>query len=97
MDGNFILRTGKHAGKTIEWLRDNEPMYLVWIEENRPEMLKEVKAKPVVKMNKMESNPNTMVPNMNFWNEGPDLQSVIYKNKQKEQVKPSEQEDEWNF
>lgn len=40
MNSFFKLQSGKHIGKTIGWLEDNEPSYLAWIIENRSEMLK---------------------------------------------------------
>lgn len=115
MDGKFVMRTGKHAGKTVEWLRDNEPMYLLWVEENQPNMLKEFKPKvkqsPPVDKNKVlpDRKEDALKPNVNFYNEPPDKQSLIYINKQKgiePEIKPiikidvkqnKKEDDEWNF
>lgn len=66
MDDNFVLKGGKYVGKTVGWLRSNQPNYLRWVEENQPNMLKEVK--------KTETNFNETLsklkPNLNFDNEG---------------------------
>lgn len=93
MDPNFTLRTGKWAGKTISWLEKNQAGYLAWVKLERPEMLKgsvvkEVKAKPISEVKPMlDTAPVTsMVPNMNFWNEGPDLMSLPYLKKMKEDL-----------
>lgn len=96
MDGNHTLRSGKYSGKTVDWLRDNDPMYLLWVEENRPEMLKEFKAKPAAKRIEptVVSLPSALQPNLNFYNEPPDPISLPYLKKIKEQTKT---EDEWNF
>lgn len=70
----FQLRTGKHTGKTLEWVKQNEPTYLSWIKENRPEMLKGSEDKPKIEKKEIQSNNTpikSMVPNLNFWNEGP--------------------------
>lgn len=39
MDKLFALRSGKHKGKTIEWLEEHDSKYLDWIKENQPKML----------------------------------------------------------
>lgn len=88
MNLQFQIRTGKHAGKTIQWLQENEPSYLVWIQENRPEMLKGslVKKPEPKKEVTMSDVPTTsMVPNMNFWNEGPADISKPYLEKMKQE------------
>lgn len=98
MDGKVVFRSGKYTGKTVEWVEENAPSYLEWVKENRPEMLKVPKQAKIVKTDKSEpvmvTATNTLQPNMNFWNEGPDLQSVLYKKKIEEQNKTN---DEWNF
>jgi hypothetical protein len=72
MDDNFILRSGKYAGKTIGWLKQNNSNYLTWVKENQPNMLK-----PNVKVEPKKIVENEMIrdgkiqPNLNFDNEGP--------------------------
>ena len=39
MDNSITLRSGKYAGKTIEWLKRNDPQYLEWVTLNQPKML----------------------------------------------------------
>jgi len=77
MNNEFVLRSGKHAGKTIGWLLNNQPSYLAWVQENRPEMLKgsdkkeEPKPLPKKEVNFRDEPIKTITPNMNFFNEGP--------------------------
>ena len=81
MNKNFILKTGKFAGKTIGWIEENNPWYLIWIEENKPFMLKgSMDEEPVVakKMTKTEKKSEAMQPNMGFWDEGPSELTKIY-------------------
>lgn len=70
MDDSFTLRSGKYAGKTIEWLRRNDPQYLEWVTLNQPKML--VGNKPVEQA-KIETSDEESVsaikPNLNFDNE----------------------------
>lgn len=100
MANNLTFRTGKYAGKTLEWVEENAPAYLEWVRENRPEMLKVPKQPKIteIKTNRGEPVEITVVsalqPNMNFWNEGPDEQSLKYKKKVEQQTNT---EDEWNF
>ena len=37
----MILRSGKYEGKTVQWVKDNNPKYIEWVKENQPKMLKE--------------------------------------------------------
>ena len=91
MSDKFVFRTGKYAGKTLEWVQKNNPMYLMWVKENQPNMLKETKGKPKVvstppadkKKILPEKGPETLAPNINFFNEPPDEQSLKYFNKTK--------------
>ena len=39
MDYEFIFEKGKHMGKTVDWVSDNDRAYLVWVEECKPELL----------------------------------------------------------
>tara|TARA_B110001469_G_scaffold5622_1_gene5869 strand:- start:205 stop:465 length:261 start_codon:yes stop_codon:yes gene_type:complete len=45
MDKNHVFRTGKYAGKTVNYVYQNDKRYFSWILENRPEMLKSHKKK----------------------------------------------------
>ena len=70
MDDLFILRSGKYAGKTLEWLRRNDPQYLEWITLNQPRMLQGPK-QPVKLKTEIpdEETVSVMKPNLNFDNE----------------------------
>ena len=52
MNQNLVLRTGKYKGKTVREVLKLDMNYILWVKENRPEMLKE--RKPKFK-NKVES------------------------------------------
>ena len=43
MNDDFVLKSGKYAGKSIGWLKSNNQNYLNWVMENQPNMLKELK------------------------------------------------------
>lgn len=45
MHTNLKFRTGKYAGKSYEWVNENDPGYINWVLENRPEMMRS-KQKP---------------------------------------------------
>ncbi len=69
---DFVFRTGKHTGKTLEWVEQNDSSWLTWVKANRPEMLKVIAVKPSGRKNESElpDHPITaMKPNMNFDNE----------------------------
>ena len=90
MNRDFIFRGGKYSGKTLGWVSDNYPSYLAWIKINQPNMLKgsENKPKPIVTVSNIDyskENKSSMVPNMNFWDEGPDERSVPYLKKIEEE------------
>ena len=42
----MVLRSGKYKGYTVEEVMYSDPSYYNWIRINRPEMLRERKAKP---------------------------------------------------
>lgn len=70
MDDNFILRYGKYAGKTIEWLKRNNPQYLEWVTLNQPKMLENTKqSEPKKTELSDEETVSAIKPNMNFDNE----------------------------
>jgi len=88
MNPLFQIRTGKHAGRTIAWLQQHEPSYITWIQENRPEMLKGSdvkKPEPKKEVTVTEIPTKSMVPNLNFYNEGPDEISKPYLKKMEEE------------
>ena len=73
MDDNFVLRFGKHSGKTIGWLKQNDRGYLNWATQNAPNMLKptqKVEPKKIIESGTIVNG--RIQPNMNFDNEGPD-------------------------
>lgn len=89
MDNNFKIRTGKYSGKTIGWLKDNDYRYFVWVQENRPEMLKSTSKevnpddKPKKELKFRDQPFSSIQPNMDFWSEGPDEICKPYLEKQK--------------
>ena len=93
MDGNFVFKFGKHAGKTLDWVEENAPSYLAWAKINAPNLLKEPKPKAVPKpaekkiLTFRDAPVKTMVPNMNFWNEGPAEICKPYLNRMAQQEK----------
>jgi hypothetical protein len=86
MDYDLIFRSGKYTGKTVGWVAENDSSYLVWVEECRPEMLKENKKKSFVPKKNTETPKHSnrieptvdsvetaIKPNMNFDNERSDF------------------------
>lgn len=45
MDSEQIVYRGKYTGKTVEWLQDNDPSYLIWAEETNPKIFEKPKKK----------------------------------------------------
>lgn len=45
MDSEQIVYRGKYVGKTVEWLQDNDPAYLIWAEETNPKIFEKPKKK----------------------------------------------------
>ena len=73
MNDDFVLRSGKYAGKSIGWLKTNNQNYLNWAMENQPNMLKELKKiepKQIIENNIVING--RIQPNLNFDKEGPD-------------------------
>ncbi len=64
---DFKFRSGKYQGKTYEWVLDNDPSYIKWVEKNVPKMLIE-QPKGSTK-SKINHEPFKIKPNMNFDNE----------------------------
>jgi hypothetical protein len=80
MKDSFKIRSGKYKGKTLGWVKENDLRYLMWVRENRPEMLKEM-PKPKPKVTNKETPPaNTkvggMTRNETFYDECIDESSV---------------------
>jgi len=77
MSKNFKLQFGKHKGKTLEWLEENDKGYLNWAKENAPKILIPPKEKisptPISTLVVMdrEKHEEAIRPNLNFYNEGP--------------------------
>ena len=64
------FRTGKYAGMTVDQVRRIAPWYIQWVQENRPEMLRDrapKKAKAIVET-KIKVKSSAMKPNLNFLN-----------------------------
>jgi len=85
MNKDFQFRSGKYKGKTYEWVVDNDPLYIEWVSENRPEMLKEIKInksdtkeKSVKVTNFKEEKISAIRVNENFDNEPPSAISIPY-------------------
>ena len=81
MRSDFVFRTGKHKGKTYEWVSENHPYYIDWVMFERPEMLQERnpdgrKPKAVVPSYLLDDEDEDesfkfkpLTPNYNFENE----------------------------
>jgi hypothetical protein len=82
MDDNFTFTGGKYNGKTYAWVMETNPQYISWCRENAPNMLKERKPpepkKEITELKFRDTTIPSMVPNMNFDNEGPDKYSHEY-------------------
>jgi len=108
-EDSFIFKYGKHTGKSVAWVNDNDPSYLIWVKENAPNLLKDkpkkVEEKCEPKKVEFRNEPiKTMVPNMNFWDEGPHELSLPYlkkmgllNEKPKEETKQNNPDDEWGY
>jgi hypothetical protein len=81
MRSDFILRSGKYKGKSYRWVMDNNPRYVSWIKENKPEMLVDKpKPKKEVKVTNLKEDDGKfkMPLNLNFDNEPPHEQCIPY-------------------
>ena len=73
----FVFRSGKHKGRSLQIVQAIDPGYFAWIKENRPEMLEEskekkkpMKAAPRIEPPEVSSGAKSAIqPNLNFWNE----------------------------
>lgn len=54
MNQNVVLRTGKYKGKTVREVLKFDMNYILWVKENRPEMLNERKPKVGNKVKSVE-------------------------------------------
>jgi hypothetical protein len=45
MDSEKLIYKGKYTGKTVEWVQDNDPSYLVWAEECNAKIFEKPKPK----------------------------------------------------
>ena len=89
MNDDFIFRGGKHNGQTYGWVRVNDPSYISWCKEKAPFMLKAKtnsapKPEPQKEIKLRDKPIETIQPNLNFWNEGPDPISLPYLKKMQE-------------
>lgn len=86
MDDNTVFKKGKHTGKTLKWVKENDPDYLAFLGSLKAKAKTE-QPKPETKLLKdvvSDKPKSSMQPNMNFWNEGPDPMSIPYLEKMKE-------------
>jgi hypothetical protein len=75
----FVFRSGKHKGKSLQLVKKIDPGYVEWVRENQPKMLEEYKPKPKPTEPAPRREPpedsevpeSSLKPNTNFWNEGP--------------------------
>lgn len=68
---DFIFRNGKHTGKTYKFVKETNPSYICWAEENAPGLLKEPKKKVIKETQDGEIKKwGNLSPNLNFFNEG---------------------------
>ena len=61
-----VFKSGKYAGKEIDWVKEKDPSYYKWIAENKPFMLKQPKKQ---EPNEPPQIQNKLTPNLNFGNE----------------------------
>ena len=61
MDQNFVIRIGKHKGKTVKWVMYNDRRYFEWAKINAPGMFEpyqpQGKFKPQLSDTNPEGNP----------------------------------------
>lgn len=81
VNDSFVFRSGEYTGKTVGLVKKLNPSYIKWVQENRPEMLKERKSfnpidKPTQKVPRKEvpddsevEPKTTLKENTNFLNE----------------------------
>lgn len=75
MDYDFIFKKGKYKGKTVSWIEDNDPGYLVWVEECAPDLLEDNSQKETMNIEPKYKEPeidhveSAIRPNLNFDNE----------------------------
>lgn len=101
----FKFRSGKHKGRTLDWVSENDPSYLAWIKENQPKMLEPTKVKQEApkkdvpkKEVKFDDTPKSaMRLNDNFDNEGPDPRCIPYLTKMMEEKIENNTEEDYNF
>src|SRR5690554_1839431 len=82
------LRSGKYKGRLVSEILDEDPMYINWITENRPEMLKEPmsSSKKPEKSDKKPSNED-IKPNKDFDNQT--TVDIDIKNRKIKEIKKS--------
>jgi hypothetical protein len=74
MNKNYILTGGKHKGRTIAWIEENDMSYLNWVKQNAAGLIKGANTPPPVVKRVLEDKdvPKSAIqPNLNFFNEGP--------------------------
>ena len=73
MDYEFVFKKGEHKGKTVEWVQDNYPDYMIWVEECKPELLGDEEEKnldePKYEEPELDKPESAIKPNLDFYNE----------------------------
>mgnify|MGYP000114139611 CR=1 FL=1 len=62
MNLNHVFRSGKYAGKTVDYVYKVDRKYFNWVLENRPEMLKSHKKKESTLVSKSYKKPTYVDP-----------------------------------
>lgn len=62
MNLNHVFRSGKYAGKTVDYVYKVDRRYFNWVLENRPEMLKSHKKKESALVSKSYKKPTYVDP-----------------------------------
>jgi len=82
------FRSGKYAGKDIEYVRRVAPWYIDWVKLNRPEMLKGVGNSKKVKDTKPSAYDEVkwlrnLKPNLDFYNEKSEITERVVESEPK--------------
>ena len=78
MNRDFLFRSGKYAGKSYGWVKDNNPKYIEWVKENQPKMLVD-KPKPTTpKVSKIKDKERGLPFNEEFSSQPPEDISIPF-------------------
>ena len=56
MDHDFVIRIGKHKGKTVKWVMVNDRSYFEWAKTNAPGVFKPYKSQGKFKPTLLDTN-----------------------------------------